>query len=78
MGPYRIRVNAIAPTFVKTPMSIPWLKDKEFKNWVTSRIPLGRLGQPEDVVGAVLFLASDAADLVTGTTLLIDGGWTAQ
>jgi NAD(P)-dependent dehydrogenase (short-subunit alcohol dehydrogenase family) len=77
-APYRIRVNAIAPTFVKTPMSIPWLKDKEFKNWVTSRIPLGRLGQPEDVVGAVLFLVSDAADLVTGTALLIDGGWTAQ
>jgi 2-deoxy-D-gluconate 3-dehydrogenase len=77
-APYGIRVNAIAPTFIKTPMSIPWLKDKSFKKFVTSRIPLGRLGQPEDVVGAVLFLVSDAAGLVTGTTFLIDGGWTAQ
>ncbi len=77
-APYRIRVNAIAPTFIKTPMSIPWLKDKEFKKWVTARIPWGRLGEPTDVVGAVLFLVSDASDLVTGTTLLIDGGWTAQ
>lgn len=77
-APYRIRVNAIAPTFIKTPMSIPWLKDKEFEKWVTSRIPWGRLGEPKDVVGAVLFLVSDAADLVTGSTLLIDGGWTAQ
>jgi NAD(P)-dependent dehydrogenase (short-subunit alcohol dehydrogenase family) len=77
-APYRIRVNAIAPTFIKTPMSIPWLKDKAFKEFVTARIPWGRLGQPRDVVGAVLFLVSDAADLITGTTLLIDGGWTAQ
>jgi 2-deoxy-D-gluconate 3-dehydrogenase len=77
-APHGIRVNAIAPTFVKTPMSIPWLKDKSFKKFVTSRIPWGRLGQPEDVVGAVLLLVSDAADLVTGTTFLIDGGWTAQ
>jgi NAD(P)-dependent dehydrogenase (short-subunit alcohol dehydrogenase family) len=77
-APYRIRVNAIAPTFIQTPMSIPWLKDEEFKKWVTSRIPWGRLGEPRDVVGAVLFLVSDAADLITGTSLLIDGGWTAQ
>ena len=77
-APYGIRVNAIAPTFIKTPMSIPWLKDESFKKFVTSRIPWGRLGQPEDVVGAVLFLVSDSADLITGTTLLIDGGWTAQ
>ena len=77
-APFRIRVNAIAPTFIKTPMSIPWLKDKEFKKFVVARIPWGRLGQPEDVVGAVLFLVSSAADLMTGTTLLIDGGWTAQ
>jgi NAD(P)-dependent dehydrogenase (short-subunit alcohol dehydrogenase family) len=60
------------------PMSIPWLKDKEFKKWVTARIPWGRLGDPRDVVGAVLFLVSEASDLVTGTALLIDGGWTAQ
>ena len=77
-APYRIRVNAIAPTFIKTPMSIPWLKDKAFKKFVVSRIPWGRLGQPNDVVGAVLFLVSDSADLITGITLLIDGGWTAQ
>ncbi len=77
-APYRVRVNAIAPTFIKTPMSIPWLKDKEFKKWVTARIPWGRLGEPPDVVGAVLFLVSDAASLITGSVLLIDGGWTAQ
>jgi NAD(P)-dependent dehydrogenase (short-subunit alcohol dehydrogenase family) len=77
-APHGIRVNAIAPTFIKTPMSTPWLKDKGFKEFVVSRIPWGRLGQPRDVVGAVLFLLSDAADLITGTTLLIDGGWTAQ
>jgi 2-deoxy-D-gluconate 3-dehydrogenase len=77
-APYRIRVNAIAPTFIKTPMSIPWLKDKAFERFVISRIPWGRLGFPQDVVGAVLFLVSDAADLITGSTLLIDGGWTAQ
>ena len=77
-APHGIRVNAIAPTFIKTPMSIPWVKDKQFKNWVIDRIPWGRLGEPRDVVGAVLFLVSDAADLVTGTSLLIDGGWTAQ
>ena len=77
-APYKIRVNAIAPTFIQTPMSIPWLKDKAFKKFVISRIPWGRLGLPQDVVGAVLFLVSDAADLITGSTLLIDGGWTAQ
>jgi 2-deoxy-D-gluconate 3-dehydrogenase len=77
-APYGIRVNAIAPTFIKTPMSIPWLKDKAFKRWVESRIPWGRLGEPPDVVGAVLFLVSDAAEMVTGISLVIDGGWTAQ
>ena len=77
-APYKIRVNAIAPTFIQTPMSIPWLKDKAFKKFVISRSPWGRLGLPQDVVGAVLFLVSDAADLITGSTLLIDGGWTAQ
>jgi len=77
-APHGIRVNAIAPTFIKTPMSLPWLKDKKFENWVTDRIPWGRLGEPRDVVGAVLFLVSDAADLITGTSVLIDGGWTAQ
>ncbi len=53
-------------------------EDQEFYNGVVSRIPLGRIGNPEDVVGAVVFLASPAADLVTGHTLLVDGGWTAQ
>ena len=77
-APYGIRVNAIAPTFIRTPMSIPWLKDKAFKKWVESRIPWGRLGEPPDVVGAVLFLVSDAAEMVTGISLVIDGGWTAQ
>ena len=78
LAPYGVRVNAVAPTFVETPMTEPFLADAGFRAEVERRIPLGRLGRVEDVTGAVLYLASDAAALVTGTSLLVDGGWTAQ
>jgi 2-deoxy-D-gluconate 3-dehydrogenase len=74
---YKINVNAIGPTFVETPLTRPMFEDAAFKADVLSRIPLGRLGKPEDIVGAVVYLASPASDLVTGHTLLVDGGWTA-
>jgi NAD(P)-dependent dehydrogenase (short-subunit alcohol dehydrogenase family) len=78
LGPHRVRVNAVAPTFVETPMTAPFLAEAGFREDVVSRIPLGRIGRVEDVTGAVVYLASDAAGLVTGTSLLVDGGWTAQ
>jgi len=74
---HRINVNAVAPTFVETPLTRPMFEDKAFKDDVLSRIPLGRLGKPEDVVGSVIYLSSASADMVTGHTLLVDGGWTA-
>lgn len=73
-----IRVNSVAPTFIETPMTAPFLEDEAFRADTERRIPLGRIGQPEDVVGAVVYLASPAASLVSGTSLLVDGGWTAQ
>ena len=72
-----ITANAVAPTFVETPLTRPMFEDAAFKEDVLRRIPLGRLGTPEDIAGAVIYLASPAADLVTGHTLLVDGGWTA-
>jgi 2-deoxy-D-gluconate 3-dehydrogenase len=76
---YNIKVNAIAPTFIETPLSKTMFQQKEdFREYVLGNIPLGRVGKPEDVVGAVIYLASDASDLVTGHVLLIDGGWTAH
>lgn len=76
-APHQITVNALAPTFIETPGTEKWLDDPAFAASVVSRIPLGRVGQPMDVAGAAVFLASPAASLITGTTLLIDGGWTA-
>jgi NAD(P)-dependent dehydrogenase (short-subunit alcohol dehydrogenase family) len=78
LAPRNVRVNSVAPTFVETPMTKPFLEDEAFREDTLSRIPLGRLGQVEDVTGAVLFLASPAAGLITGASLLVDGGWTAQ
>jgi NAD(P)-dependent dehydrogenase (short-subunit alcohol dehydrogenase family) len=78
LAPHGVRVNAVAPTFVATPMTAPFLADADFRAEVEARIPLGRLGRVEDVSAGVAFLASDAAALVTGTSLLVDGGWTAQ
>ena len=77
-APHQITVNALAPTFIETSGTEKWLDDPAFAASVISRIPLGRVGQPMDVAGAVVFLASPAASLITGTTLLIDGGWTAS
>nr|WP_254021545.1 glucose 1-dehydrogenase [Mesorhizobium escarrei] len=73
-----IRVNTIAPTFVETPMTRPYLEDPAFSRDVLSKIKLGRLGRVEDLMGAVVYLASDASALVTGTALVVDGGWTAD
>lgn len=77
LGPQGIRVNTLCPTFIKTPMVEGFLKDKEFHDFVMSNIALGRIGEVEDVMGAVVFLASDASALVTGSALMVDGGWTA-
>lgn len=73
-----IRSNTIAPTFIETPMSKPFLADPAFKASVVAKIKLGRIGTVEDLMGAVLYLASDASALVTGTSLIVDGGWTAE
>jgi NAD(P)-dependent dehydrogenase (short-subunit alcohol dehydrogenase family) len=78
LAPHGIRVNAVAPTFVETPMTATFLADPAFRADIERRIPLGRIGRPEDVAAAVVFLASPAARLVTGASLLVDGGWTAQ
>lgn len=78
LAPHNIRVNAVAPTFLETPMTAPFLANPEFRDWAISKIPLGRIGRLEEVTGAIVFLASSAASLITGTSLLIDGGWTAQ
>jgi 2-deoxy-D-gluconate 3-dehydrogenase len=72
-----VNVNGVAPTFLKTPFSAAMFEDEAFYQEVLRNIPLGRVGEVEDVLGAVIFLASPAADLVTGHTLLVDGGWTA-
>ena len=74
---HNITVNAVAPTFVLTPLTQSTFDDPVLREDLLSRIPLGRVGRPEDVVGAVVFLASPAADLITGHTLVVDGGWTA-
>lgn len=78
LAPHSIRSNTIAPTFIETPMTRPFFEDAEFKAAVLGKIKLGRLGQVEDVMGAVVYLASDASSLVTGTSLVVDGGWTAD
>jgi NAD(P)-dependent dehydrogenase (short-subunit alcohol dehydrogenase family) len=76
-APMGITVNAVAPTFVETPLTRPMLEDETFRADVLRRLPIGRIGVPEDVVGAVVFLASQQASLVTGHVLAVDGGWTA-
>ncbi|MGH7118419.1 MAG: SDR family NAD(P)-dependent oxidoreductase [Acetobacteraceae bacterium] len=77
LAPHRIRANTICPTFIETPMTRPFFADAKFRAQVLSKIKLGRLGRPEDLMGAVVFLASDASALMTGSALVIDGGWTA-
>jgi NAD(P)-dependent dehydrogenase (short-subunit alcohol dehydrogenase family) len=78
LAPLGIRVNSIGPTFIDTPLTKPFFQDTNFRDDVLRRIKLGRLGQVEDLMGAVVYLASDAAALVTGTALVVDGGWTAE
>ena len=78
MGTAGVTVNAVAPTFVRTPGTAERLDDPEFAADVLARIPVGRFGTTADVAAAVLYLASPAAGLVTGTVLPVDGGWTAQ
>jgi NAD(P)-dependent dehydrogenase (short-subunit alcohol dehydrogenase family) len=78
LAPHGIRSNTIAPTFIETPLTRPFFQDQDFLNSVLSKIKLGRLGQVEDLMGAVLFLASPASALMTGSTLTVDGGWTAD
>ncbi len=78
LAPYGIRVNAIAPTFIETPLTRPFFANESFKDSVLNKIALGRLGRLEDIMGAVVYLASPAAALVTGTSLVVDGGWTAH
>jgi len=77
-GPHQVNVNAVAPTFIRTPGTVKWLEDESFSRDLLSKIPLGRVGDPVDVCGAVVFLASPAAALINGATLLIDGGFTAR
>ena len=77
LAPKGVRVVSIAPTFITTPLTKPFFEDPVFRKWVLDRIPLGRLGTVEEVAQAVVFLASPAASLVTGSALLVDGGWTA-
>jgi NAD(P)-dependent dehydrogenase (short-subunit alcohol dehydrogenase family) len=78
LAPHNIRVNSVAPTFIETPLTRPFFEEPRFREWVLNRIPLGRLGQLDEVTAAVAFLASPAASLITGTSLIVDGGWTAQ
>ena len=78
LGPAGIRINTLCPTFIETPMTASYFEDEEFRRETLSKIKLGRLGQPADVVGAAIFLASDASSLMTGSALMIDGGWTAH
>ncbi|MBU6267035.1 MAG: SDR family oxidoreductase [Sphingomonadales bacterium] len=78
LAAHGIRSNTIAPTFIETPMTRPMFTDEAFKAGVLARIKLGRLGTVEDLMGAVVFLASDASALMTGTSLVVDGGWTAD
>lgn len=78
LAAHGIRSNTIAPTFIETPLTKPFFEDEAFRASVLAKIKLGRIGQVEDLMGAVLFLASDASALMTGTSLVVDGGWTAE
>ncbi|GAB1477891.1 SDR family oxidoreductase [Paracoccaceae bacterium] len=76
-GPHGVRVNTIAPTFIRTALTASTFANPDRADWIASKIKLGRVGEVEDIMGAVTFLASDAAALITGTSLIVDGGWTA-
>lgn len=78
LAPFGIRSNCIAPTFIETPLTAPYFQDKAFLDATLAKIKLGRLGQVEDLMGAVVFLASASSGLMTGSTITVDGGWTAE
>jgi NAD(P)-dependent dehydrogenase (short-subunit alcohol dehydrogenase family) len=78
LAPHNIRVNSIGPTFLETPMTRPFFENKAFRDEVLSKIKLGRLGQLDEITGAIVFLASEASSLMTGSALVLDGGWTAE
>jgi NAD(P)-dependent dehydrogenase (short-subunit alcohol dehydrogenase family) len=78
LATHNIRVNSLGPTFLETPMTRPFFEDKAFRAEVLSKIKLGRLGQLDELTGAIVFLASDASSLMTGAALVLDGGWTAE
>ena len=78
LAPHNIRVNTVCPTFVETPMVKKFFKNKKFKNKMLKNIPLGRVAKESDVATAVAFLAADTSEMITGTSLIVDGGWTAQ
>jgi NAD(P)-dependent dehydrogenase (short-subunit alcohol dehydrogenase family) len=78
LAPHAIRVNTLGPTFVETPLTKPFFANESFRKEVLGKIKLGRLGQVEDLTGAIVFLASDASALMTGSSLMVDGGWTAE
>ena len=77
-GPYGIRINTICPTFILTDLTRPTFEDSKKRKWIEEKIKLGRVGKVEDIMGAVIYLASDASSLVTGSALMVDGGWTAE
>ena len=77
-GPHQIRVNTICPTFIRTPLTQSTFDNPDRKEWIESKIKIGRIGEVEDIMGAVVFLASDASSMVTGSALMVDGGWTAD
>ena len=78
LGPHNIRVNSLCPTFIETPLTAPMLAKLDFRNWVVGNIALNRVGRADEVCGPVVFLASNASSLMTGSALMIDGGWTAR
>lgn len=78
LGHHGIRVNTICPTFIETPMTKPFLEEPQFRDAVLDKIKLGRIGTVEDIVGAAVYLASDCSSLMTGSALMLDGGWTAE
>ena len=77
-GPHQIRVNTICPTFVRTPLTQSTFDNAERKRCIEEKIKLGRICEVEDIMGAVVFLASEASAMITGTALMVDGGWTAD
>ena len=77
LGAHGVRVNTLCPTFIETPMTAPFLANADFRSFALSKIKLGRLGRLEDVMGGIVFLASDASALMTGAALMLDGGWTS-